>query len=189
MKKSLFIALLISVVAVLWVLSGVVGEKNNPINESPASTSSSSQTNSDETVGDLKEPEEIENKISEVRVRHLVAQEMDDTVEVTGRTQASRQVVIRSEAEGQIATLNVKKGDVVVKGQILARLAVRDRAARVDEAKQLLKQRQIQYNASKELAEKGFNSRVRLAEKEAELKSARAQVKQRQDELLSLIHI
>ena len=183
MKKSLFIALVISVVAVLWVLSGVVGDKNKPV-EPSSSSSSSAQANIE---GEVSEPDAIEDKIPEVRVRNLVAQEMDDTVEVTGRTQASRQVIIRSEAEGQIASLNVKKGDVVVKGQILARLAVRDRAARVDEAKQLLKQRQIQYNASKELAEKGFNSRVRLAEKEAELKSARAQVKQKQDELSRIV--
>lgn len=179
MKKSLFIALVISVVAFLWVFSGVVGDKAEQYTDTPPRAEMSQ--------GEVGKPEASKDKVPEVRVRHLVAEEMNDTVEVTGRTQASRQVVIRSEAEGQIDTLNVKKGDIVVKGQILARLALRDRSARLDEARQLLKQRQIQYNASKELAEKGFNSRVRLAEKEAQLKSARAQVKQKQDELSRIV--
>lgn len=173
MKKSVLIALVISVVAVLWILSGVMGEKKN-------APSSETDTNSVNKT----EPSPLqETKIPEVRVRDLTAQMMDDEVEVTGRTQASRQVIIRGETEGQIGSLLVKKGDIVREGQILAKIEVRDRAAILEEAKQLLKQRQIQYNASKELAEKGYNSRVRLAEKEAELQSARAQIKQAEEEL------
>ncbi len=174
MKKSVFIALFIFIAATLWILSGIKKDDSTP-------------SLADQSQESAPVSSEVEQKIQEVRVRTLNAEEMNDTVEVTGRTQASRQVIIRAEAEGQIASLEVKKGEQVIKGQILAKLAIRDRAAKLEEAKQLLNQRQIQYNAAKELAEKGFNSRVRLAEKEAELKSARAQVKQQQDQISRII--
>ena len=176
MKKSVFIALFILIAATLWILSGVRSDLFAP----------NGAKNNIEEVVQLKSTEQ-KDKIQEVRVRVLKTEAMNDTLEITGRTKASRQVVIRSEAEGQIASLNVKKGEHVVKGQILAKLAVRDRAALLEEAKQLLKQREIQYKAAKELAEKGFNSRIRLAEKEAELKSARAQVKQQQDQISRIV--
>lgn len=177
MKKSFLIAIIISVCAILWILSGVLGGNSQE-------TGTITQSQNGEKPS---EPDAIVTKIPEVRVRNLTAEMMDDDVEVTGRTQASRQVIIRGETEGQISILKVGKGDVVQKGQILARLQVRDKGAKLEEAQQFLKQRQIQYNASKELAEKGFNSRVRLAEKEAELKTARALVKQAQEELSLLV--
>ena len=173
MKKSIFIAFIIVVAATLWILSGVLNV-DNPKNEAPETTSEASNA--------VKQP-----PIPQVRVKALSAQTMNDETEVTGRTQASRQVIIRAETEGSIASLNVKKGQKIQTGAVIAKLRVKDRGAQLEQARQLLKQRQIQYNASKELAEKGYNSRVRLAEKEAELGSARAQVKQAQEELSNII--
>ncbi|HPF78487.1 MAG TPA: efflux RND transporter periplasmic adaptor subunit [Alphaproteobacteria bacterium] len=174
MKKSLFIAVVIAVVATLWVLSGQFSRDNNMANSDTAGT----QAPSEENLGN--------NDIPEVRVRDLTAQPMEDEVEVTGRTQASRQVNLKAETEGAIASILVDKGDVVKEGQILAKLALRDRAAQVLDAEQLLNQRQIQYNAAKELTEKGFNSRVRLAEARAQLEAARAQLKQAKVELANI---
>lgn len=169
MKKSLLIAVVITLVAFLWVLSGLFGSKQE-------------STNSQENTALL----ENEGKIAEVRVRDLVAQPMEDEINVTGRTRASRQVFLRAETEGQIASILIEKGDIVRKGQILAKLELRDRAANVLNGEQLLNQRKIQYSAAKELAEKGFNSRVRLAEARAQLESARAQLKQARVELSNI---
>ncbi len=177
MKKSFFVALFIAILAALWILSGVF----------KADGKASSENTSQNTAQSPENSELVKSDLIEVRVRDLTAQLMDDEVEVTGRTQASRRVMVRNETEGKIAVLNFQKGDLVSSGQMLAKLHVRDRSAKLEEARQLLNQRQIQYNASKELAEKGFNSRVRLAEKEAELKSARALVKQAQDELSRIV--
>lgn len=171
MKKSVFIAIIIAAVAVVWILSGVLGG-NNSQNTSVAATE---QQNAQE-----------QNKIPEVRVQNLTAQPMDDQIEVTGRTRASREVNVSAETDGQVASIRVDKGQVVKQGQILARLGIRDREARVEEAKQLVNQREIQYNAAKELTEKGFNSRVRLAEALAQLESAKAQLKQARVELSNI---
>ena len=173
MKKSFLIALIISIIAFLWILSGMIGQDQND-------ASDATTTNA--------QPAKIEQtKLPQVRIRNLSAQRMDDTVEVTGRTQAVRAVTVAAETQGQIASLNFQKGSTVQKGQILARLNVKDRNARLQEAKQLLNQREIQYKAAKELTAKGYNSRVRLAESQAAVEAARAQVKQTQEELKNTV--
>ena len=157
MQKPLFIALFISVLAVLWIASGVVS-------------------------GDDQKPQVEEEKSGEtlvqVRVRESIAQPMQDEVSLTGHTRASRKIDISAETAGQVKELLAEKGEAVKEGQVIAKIEIRDRAARVQEAEQLVNQRNIQYKAAKELASKGFNSQVRLAEARAQLESARAQLKE-----------
>jgi len=169
MKKSIIIAIVISLVAFLWIMSGVVGDKNTETSQAP----------------DTRELEKADD-IPEVRVRNLTAKSMNDQIEVTGRTRASRKVSLRAETDGQVSSIKFEKGQIVQEGQILAKLEVRDRAAKVLDAEQSLNQRQIQFNAAKELAEKGFNSRVRLAEARAQLESAKSQLKQARVELSNI---
>lgn len=176
MSKSVLIALIIAVLAVFWVLSGVVG---NDTSAGDAEITPISQAPDDDSLS-------AQDKIQDVRVEDKRAEQMDDTIEITGRTQASRKVIIRAETMGQVKDIMVTKGARVTAGQILAKLDVQGRAAQLSQAQQLLSQRQIQYNAAKELAEKGFNSRVRLAEARAQLESARAQVKQAAVELSNI---
>ena len=170
MKKSVVIALIAAAVAIIWIMSGVLA---------PA----------DKEIVGKQEPNQAaleDSAVPEVRVRDLVAQPMADKIEVTGRSRASRQVYIKAETDGQVASVQVEKGAIVKKGEILARLRLEDRSARVLEAEQLLKQREIQFNAARELSEKGFNSRVRLAEAEAQLETAKAQLKQARVELSNI---
>ncbi len=173
MKKSLLIAVSIAFIALIWVLSGTLGHNDATV----VVVQNTQEPSADSLSG---------GDIAEVRVRDLVAEAMEDKVQVTGRTRASRQVSLRAETEGQIVSIFIKKGYFVKKGQMLAKLGLRDRAAQVLNAEQSLQQRQIQYNASKELTEKGFNSRVRLAEARAQLESARAQLKQARVELSNI---
>lgn len=165
MKKSILIAICITVIAVLWVLSGNI-TKDDDVSEGAPSTETLTETG-----------------LPSVQVESLTSEILNDTISVTGRSQAARQVSIAAETAGQIATLSVNKGDRVVKGDVLAKIQIKDRAARVTEAQQLIKQRQIQYNAAKKLSEKGFSSTVRVAESRAQLEGAKASLKQAQVEL------
>ncbi|MCI5059658.1 MAG: efflux RND transporter periplasmic adaptor subunit [Alphaproteobacteria bacterium] len=169
MKKSALFALLISVLAVLWVLSGLNGSA--PPQENAPSSEQGELTQED---------------LVEVQVQNLSATEMTDSFTVTGRTRASRSVQIKSETSGQIASLLVEKGARVKKGQILAKLKIDERGSTVLEAEKLLSQRQIQYQAATELAERGFNSRVRLAEAKAELETAKSALKKARVELANI---
>jgi multidrug efflux system membrane fusion protein len=106
-----------------------------------------------------------------------------DKVLVTGRTQASRTVRLKAEIGGLVERLEKQEGDAAAQGDILAVLEVRDRAARVAEARERADQRRIEYDAARKLEDKGFNSKVRRAQALADLESARAALKQAEIEL------
>ncbi len=165
MKKSILIAICITIIAVLWVISGSFTKES----VAPEATLPSEQLSGTD--------------IPSVQIQLMSAETLNDTISVTGRSQAARQVFIAAETAGQISTLAVNKGDNVRKGDLLAKLHIKDRAARVTEAQELIKQRQIQYEAAKKLSEKGFSSDVRVAESRAALEGAKASLKQAQVEL------
>lgn len=172
MKKSIFIAIAIACLTVLWLFSGML----------PTSESQDSFSGKGAMAPENKELQGSDN-LTEVRVRDLTAEWMTDDVIVTGRTRASRKVDLKAEIDSEISQILVEKGAIVKKGDILVKLEIKDRAARVREAELLLEQRQIQYNAAKELEEKGFNSRVRLAEARSQIESARSALKSARVEL------
>ena len=164
MKLSKVIALLIAVLALLWIGSGLL-KSSDPAAQEVASTRDTS----------AQAP-----KIMEVRVKDSLAATYFDDVMVTGRTQASRKVEMKAETDGQIQVLPQEEGDTVTTGTVLAELELRDRTARVREAQERVTQREIEHNASRKLQDKGFNSKVRVAQTLADLENARAALKQAQ---------
>ncbi len=163
MNKSYTLALVISVGAGLWIGSGFVF---------PSKSHSQPQ-----------QKEASAKPLVEVRVRESVAEDMQSDIVVTGRTQASRRVELRAETEGQLIEILAEKGARVEEGAVIARLEKRDRAARVKEAEQRVKQREIEYNAAKTLETRGFNSRIKLAQAKADLEAARADLENRKVDL------
>lgn len=154
MRSSHFIAIAVAVFALIWIVSGVL---------SPGETSAPPVAQA-----------EPQKKVMDVRVREIKAEPYIDRVEVTGRTRASKKVVLKAETDGQVTAVLKEEGDAASLGEPLAELELRDRAARVREAKQRVNQRSIEYNAAKKLEDKGFNSRVRLAQALADLEDAKA---------------
>jgi len=168
MKKSYLIAFLVAVISVGWIVSGHLMPPK-PEQEIETATPGISITNG--AAG---------KKIIDVRVRTVKTETVTDEIVVTGRTQASRHVELKAEIPGLVTEMTAEKGDNVTEGQVITRLEERDRQARVNEAEERLAQRQIEYNASKELEVKGFNSKVRLAQAGADLEAARAALKDAQ---------
>lgn len=164
MKNSVSIALLIAAFALLWVLSGVI-------------------LPSGKAGAEGKDTAESSKALVQVRVRDSRAEDVVSQIVVTGRTQATRIVELRAEIEGQITEILAEKGAWVKEGDIIARLDERDRAARLSEARQRVNQREIEYNAAKALETKGFNSRIKLAEAQADLEAARTAQKQAEIDL------
>jgi multidrug efflux system membrane fusion protein len=99
-------------------------------------------------------------------------------VSLRGRTQATRSVVVRSETAGVVAQAPVLQGGVVRKGDVLCRLAVDARQASLDQARAMLKSRQLQRQAAMDLAQKGYRSQTQVLEAQAALDSAQAAVRQ-----------
>lgn len=158
MSSSRLIAVVIAVLAVLWIGSSILTDKQSDA-ESVAAAQEQTQT------------------IPDVAVENSMASTFEDRVVITGRTEASRRVDLRAETNGTLAELVQVEGALVKAGDLLARLEMEDREARVKEARQKVSQRQIEYDAARKLEEKGFNSKVRKAQVLADLEQARAELK------------
>ncbi len=100
-----------------------------------------------------------------------------DRVNLRGRTQATRTVVVRSETAGPVAATPVLQGTFVKAGTVLCRLSVDARQATLDEAKAMLRSKQVQMQASSNLAAKGYRSPTQVLSDQASLDQASAQVR------------
>lgn len=123
------------------------------------------------------------------------AREIDGAVLLRGRTEASRQVVMKAETSGRIISEPLRKGHQVAMGELLCRLdpgtsearlteaqarldEARARqpetAARVAEAEARVAEAEINLNAAEKLHAEGFASETRVISAKAALQSARA---------------
>ena len=156
MKSSKYIAVGISVAAVIWILSGFFFLWGKTDNKKPVNTVS------------------LVTKVPEVRVRDIKALSYANDIVVTGRTKASRIVEIKAKTTGQILNILKEKGTRVKEGEIIARIELNDREAKVIEAKQRFAQRQIEYDSVRSLEYNGFDSKVALSRALADLETTRA---------------
>lgn len=161
-RTSILIAMGLAGLAITWILSGQFASDGNSSTtdvQAPASAPA-------ETV------------LATVRTMDLSAQTRGQTLSVTGRSEASRQVELRAETAGQVAKLQARRGDRIKENAVIASLRLDDRQARLAEAMALLKQREIEFQAAQKLHEKGFRSTTAQAAAEAQLDAARAVVEQ-----------
>lgn len=156
-NQSIFIALGVTAALTLWLLSGTgaTGSARDPSLEGPR----------------VDRP-----AITRVRVKVIEAQPVTRDVIIYGKTEAARGVTLRAEIDGRVVAIGARRGARVKKGEMIARLDVRDREARLQQARALVDQRSIQYDAARRLKSKNFQSQTNVAEALANLQAARAEV-------------
>jgi multidrug efflux system membrane fusion protein len=76
-----------------------------------------------------------------------------------------------------VAATPALEGAFVREGQVLCRLAVDARQASLDEARAMLKSRQLQKDAAVRLADKGYRSPTQVLEAQANMDAAQAAVR------------
>ncbi len=157
-NQSVLTALGITVALALWLLSGTgaTGSARDPSLEA---------TRVDRPA------------ISSVRVKTMEARLVTRDVIIYGKTEAARSVRLRAEIDGRVLEIGAKRGARVGKDELIVRLDARDLEARLQQARALVYQRQIQYDASKRLKSKNFQSQTNVAEALANLEAARASAK------------
>lgn len=159
MRVSILVAGALAVGAVVWVASGQVDAPRPQAGADDAPAAKAGE-----------EPP------AAVRVRRTVAVARERAIVVNGRTEESRRVTVRAETAGPVVRAPAEEGRPVAPRQIIARLGVEDRKARLEEAEALLRQREIEHQAASRLASKGFRSNAGLAEARARLDAAKARV-------------
>ena len=112
--------------------------------------------------------------LTKVRVLEIKAEPKPIEIVVQGRTAASRKVEIKAETIGKVIEIGAERGARVKKGQVIVKLALDDRQARLDEAQALVRHRQMDFEAGRQLTEKGFRPEFKHAESRAALESSKA---------------
>lgn len=169
MNRSVVIAAFITVGAVAWVLSGQFGEPAPGTEVAP-------------TAGPAA-PAAAEAPRQSVRVVRSVARPMVNEVVLQGRTEAWRTVDMRAEVRGRVEEVLVERGQPVRTGQLIARLAVNERKAILDQARALAAQRKIEFEAARTLQQRGHATDVQLAAARAQLDAAEAAIRKAEVDL------
>lgn len=162
MKSSYVIAALITLVAVGWMASGMIGPDGGLM----------------AAEHDLRPPAAVAvddaGPVVRVRVRHLAAEERLDALTVLGETRASRLVEVRAETTGRVEVVPVAEGAVVATGDVLASLAMDDRLERLSRAEAAVARWQDRVEGDTRLVSRNVASRRTLMEAKEELEAARA---------------
>jgi len=167
MQRSYLIALLIALVAAGWLLSPYFGDLLYAVTNPDSVQSEGAVPAANRAEAETAKP-------LRVRVHHSVAETQVKSLMLTGQTEPSRQATLKAETAGQIIAIEAVEGGPVREGDIIAKLAMDDREARLEEAKALLNQRRIEYEAARKLTSKGFQTQIRLAESKAQMEAAQA---------------
>lgn len=158
MNASRLIAILLVLGTVIWIGSAYIGH------DTAEAAKPSEQQVSEEPV----KPRASVRTITSKAVDHV------DYLRISGRTEAAISVDIRAETEARVTEIGAIKGQSIKKGDLIAKLSVDDRLARVDKARALVAQRELEHSAAKSLAEKNYRSKTGVAQTLALLEEARA---------------
>ena len=164
MNKTTKTAILVLFALLLWMLTGIF-QKSSNLND----------------INSLKI--NTEEKVIKVKAKKIKSELRQSNVLVQGRTESNRNVLVSSETNGIVKEIFVKKGDFVKKDQILCKLSTDSRKAKLDEAKALMLQKKLEWDASKVLVEKGYRSQTKAAGSKAAYDASKALVIQMEEEL------
>lgn len=165
MRRTYITAAIIALAIVLWLASGLGGDEDQPGNATTIA-----QQNAERSA-------RVEDK-APARVRAQLMQASLQPVELSirGRTESKRTVTVRSETNGRVVARPVERGDLVSRGDLLCRLSVDDRNARISESTEGLNQAALEFNGTLELKTRGLVSDTIVAQAKARLASAEAQL-------------
>lgn len=177
-RRSYIVAGVIFLVLVAYVGSGAFGSTPKQKPAADGKAAATSETGSTQGTATTKE-----NEIPTVRVRTIHAETRKQDHVLRGQTEALRKVVVKAETAGKVAAIRADRGAHVKAGDTICELNVDERMAMLKQARAVMKQRQLEYDASRQLKEKGFRSETALAGDQAQFEAAKAQVERMEKEL------
>lgn len=159
MMWSRILAVVVVVAATLWIGSGVFGRTENP-------TENGAEQAHAAPVQPLFRVAVIEARVES----HARA------VTLSGRTEADDRASAVARSSGTILELNVRRGDRVKEGDVIAVLSDEAREAQVAEAEALFAQRRTDLDAKLKLITRGILAANQKNQLEADLRAAEAAV-------------
>ena len=170
-KTKLVMIVVLVLVALAWLLSGILTAEPPEIKPSLAAAKQ------------LTETQESDLPLTSVRASRSSATEQSKTIVLRGRVIDKNKVTVTAETTGQIVKRPAEIGDVVSNGEILCQLAVQDRVARLSEAEDALTLAEREYASSLKLSKQGFQQELATARFKAARSEAQRQLVTNQIEL------
>jgi len=146
---------------VLWLLSGNLSRELDGI--------------PDPVAGSISSPDS-EPAVLPVQVRAQSAESVTRTLSLFGRTAPARRVELKAETDGRVEYIGLARGEQAAAGTVLLRLDLRDRAARLEQARADVRQHEAAYRGQLELQAENYVSVTQIAETLARLEGARAEL-------------
>jgi membrane fusion protein, multidrug efflux system len=109
-----------------------------------------------------------------VAVVESAAQPVERRLTLQGEVEPDQVVTVRAETAGRVVEILVASSEAVRIGQVIARLAMDDREARLRRAEAAVKGRETDYRGAQQLAREGLQAQLRVESALAELEAARA---------------
>ncbi|WP_372881864.1 efflux RND transporter periplasmic adaptor subunit [Psychromonas sp.] len=150
--RPYWIALLIACLLFLWMFSG-------SLEHQPLATKKTAQ-----------------ETLPKVQVTHLIPQQITKSLSLYARSKANSRAVVRAEVAGVIINSLATKGQYVQLGNRLVDIDKNELPVRLGQAKALLDERQLNYDAVKSLNARGLQASIRLAEANSLLLMAKSEV-------------
>ena len=175
-KPSYAAATVLALVAIAWIFSGNLEQAKRHYGftaADPATEPAAGTAGDDKAAAGAGRPVKA---LAMVRVRHMEALDRVREITVTGRTDVILDAEVTAETTGRIVEIAASKGAWLEKGDVILKLAMDDREAKLREAEARLAYERIGFEAAKKLTKKGFQSEVKLAQEESELAQARAEL-------------
>lgn len=175
-QRNYLIAAVVALLAILWLLSGLLTGGATP-------QGGASDTHSNGTSMAQAKPA---SEAPSVKARHLEAQPYMTRVVVNSRSEANRSVRLRAELDGVIAALPVQEGQQVAAGDVICEIAAEDRPEKLQRARAALSKAELDFAGAKKLKGRGLQSDSGMAQQEVALASARADYKRAQLDVKNL---
>lgn len=109
-----------------------------------------------------------------VAVVESEAAAVERRLSLQGEVEPDQLVIVRAETAGRVEALAVDAGQAVRSGEVIARLSMDDREARLRRAEAAVRGRESDHRAAEQLATQGFQAQLRVESALADLEAARA---------------
>ena len=166
MRNTYITACVIAALVIAWLATGQLRD--------PAEPPASSIAEANQRIAALRE----ERPATRVRIETIHASVQPRVLNIRGRTQNKRSVVVQSQISGLAVNRLAERGDRVKKGDLLCLISLEDRLVRLEESLASADQSEIDFEGALKLAAQGLQSETAIAASKSRLAASKARLKE-----------
>ncbi|WP_067218713.1 efflux RND transporter periplasmic adaptor subunit [Marinomonas gallaica] len=167
LKQGPILALGIAAIAIIWMFAGGHG-----ITHAQSSQDKEPQKVEKSPINESKKS--VTSTLFKVQTKISHAQMVQDTLQLSGQTEANQTLSITAQSAGRVTSVNARQGDIIQSGTTLVTIDDRALRSKIQYAKALIKQNTLELEGIRRLTSQKLSSDVSAASAEAKLADAKA---------------